>query len=329
LTTAEISAILFLNKEIYPDKRTAKQTTNEECKLMEILKMLAAPLIGAVIGYFTNFIAVKMLFFPHHEVYFLGHRVPFTPGAIPKGKPRLAKAVGRVVGTELVTKEDIKAKLLGGEIETRITGAITQELSNNIRDEICKLTKCSEETYAAGSSKLSEMLSRQIVDELSASQLPEIVVSKCNDSIEEKLSNTMFAKLIPEEKIQSFTAPLVGKIRSMIDRDGMDCVKPVIESKISDLSEKSGLELLEMIKVDEARLAEMSGKVYRSAVNNYIDKLFEKLDFAKMVEDKINDMSVEKMEDLVQTVMKKELSTIVNLGALIGFVLGLFNLILK
>ncbi|MCR5539410.1 MAG: DUF445 family protein [Ruminococcus sp.] len=296
---------------------------------MEILKMLAAPLIGAVIGYFTNFIAVKMLFFPHHEVYFLGHRVPFTPGAIPKGKPRLAKAVGRVVGTELVTKEDIKAKLLGGEIEARITGAITQELSNNIRDEICKLTKCSEETYAEGSSKLSEMLSRQIVDELSASQLPEIVVSKCNDSIEEKLSNTMFAKLIPEEKIQSFTAPLVGKIRSMIDRDGMDCVKPVIESKISDLSEKSGLELLEMIKVDEARLAEMSGKVYRSAVNNYIDKLFEKLDFAKMVEDKINDMSVEKMEDLVQTVMKKELSTIVNLGALIGFVLGLFNLILK
>ena len=296
---------------------------------MEILKMLAAPLIGAVIGYFTNFIAVKMLFFPHHEVYFLGHRVPFTPGAIPKGKPRLAKAVGRVVGTELVTKEDIKAKLLGGDIEARITGAITQELSNNIRAEICKLTKCSEETYAAGSSKLSEMLSRQIVDELSASQLPEIVVSKCNDSIEEKLSNTMFAKLIPEEKIQSFTAPLVGKIRSMIDRDGMDCVKPVIESKISDLSEKSGLELLGMIKVDEARLAEMSGKVYRSAVNNYIDKLFEKLDFAKMVEDKINDMSVEKMEDLVQTVMKKELSTIVNLGALIGFVLGLFNLILK
>lgn len=296
---------------------------------MEILKMLAAPLIGAVIGYFTNFIAVKMLFFPHHEVYFLGHRVPFTPGAIPKGKPRLAKAVGRVVGTELVTKEDIKAKLLGGDIEARITGAITQELSNNIRAEICKLTKCSEETYAAGSSKLSEMLSRQIVDELSASQLPEIVVSKCNDSIEEKLSNTMFAKLIPEEKIQSFTAPLVGKIRSMIDRDGMDCVKPVIESKISDLSEKSGLELLGMIKVDEARLAEMSGKVYRSAVNNYIDKLFEKLDFSKMVEDKINDMSVEKMEDLVQTVMKKELSTIVNLGALIGFVLGLFNLILK
>ena len=48
-----------------------------------------------------------------------------------------------------------------------------------------------------------------------------------------------------------------------------------------------------------------------------------------MVEKKINDMDVEEMERLVQSVMKKELSTIVNLGALIGFVLGLFNLIFK
>lgn len=296
---------------------------------MEILKMLAAPLIGAVIGYFTNYIAVKMLFFPQHEVYFMGHRVPFTPGAIPKGKPRLAKAVGRVVGTELVTKDDIKAKLLGGEIEERITGTITAELSNKLKDEICKLTKCSEETYADGSSKLSEMLSRQIVDELTASQLPEIVVSKCNDSIQEKLSTTMFAKLIPEEKIQSFTAPLASKMRSMIERDGMEFVKPVIENKLTDFGEKSGMELLELIKVDEERLGELTGKIYRSAVNNYVDKLFEKLDFAAMVEDKINGMSVEKMEQLVQTVMKKELGTIVNLGALIGFVLGLFNLIIK
>ena len=35
---------------------------------MEILRMLAGPLIGAVIGYCTNYIAVKMLFRPYHPV---------------------------------------------------------------------------------------------------------------------------------------------------------------------------------------------------------------------------------------------------------------------
>lgn len=43
-----------------------------------MLKYIAAPLIGALIGYCTNYIAVKMLFRPRHEKYFFGHKVPLT-----------------------------------------------------------------------------------------------------------------------------------------------------------------------------------------------------------------------------------------------------------
>ena len=41
---------------------------------MHILRTISGPLIGALIGYFTNFIAVKMLFFPKHEVRVFGKR---------------------------------------------------------------------------------------------------------------------------------------------------------------------------------------------------------------------------------------------------------------
>ena len=37
-------------------------------------------------------------------------------------------------------------------------------------------------------------------------------------------------------------------------------------------------------------------------------------------------MDVRELEQLIMSVMKHELAVIVNLGALIGFVLGLFNL---
>ena len=47
-----------------------------------------------------------------------------------------------------------------------------------------------------------------------------------------------------------------------------------------------------------------------------------------MIEDKINDMKTEELEKVVLTVMKKELDTIVNLGALIGLILGSLNTIL-
>ena len=56
-------------------------------------KYIATPLIGAVIGYVTNWIAVKMLFRPRKEVRVFGKRLPFTPGVIPRGQARLAKAV--------------------------------------------------------------------------------------------------------------------------------------------------------------------------------------------------------------------------------------------
>ena len=75
---------------------------------MDIISMAAGPLIGAVIGYFTNFIAVKMLFRPLHEVKIANFRIPFTPGIIPKGKERLAKALGAAVGGNLLTKEDLE-----------------------------------------------------------------------------------------------------------------------------------------------------------------------------------------------------------------------------
>ena len=46
------------------------------------------------------------------------------------------------------------------------------------------------------------------------------------------------------------------------------------------------------------------------------------------VYDKINAMNVDSLEKLVLTVMKKELDTIVNLGALVGAVLGVLNMII-
>jgi len=46
------------------------------------------------------------------------------------------------------------------------------------------------------------------------------------------------------------------------------------------------------------------------------------------VEEKIASMSNEELEKLVLTAMKKELSLIVNLGAVIGFVLGCVQLLI-
>ena len=59
------------------------------------------PLVGGVIGYVTNDIAIRMLFRPHTAKHIMGWRVPFTPGTIPKEKGRIAEAVGTAISDNI------------------------------------------------------------------------------------------------------------------------------------------------------------------------------------------------------------------------------------
>ena len=61
--------------------------------------------------------------------------------------------------------------------------------------------------------------------------------------------------------------------------------------------------------------------MYRKEIDAYIDSHIQ-----EMVEEKVLQMDVLEIEELVLSVMKKELDTIVNLGALIGFVIGIVNI---
>jgi len=92
------------------------------------------PLVGAVIGYFTNLIAVKMLFYPRKPIYVFGRQLPLTPGAIPKGKARLAKSAGKIVQDELFTREDISGRLLTEEVEKPLIDRVMSILDTNIRE---------------------------------------------------------------------------------------------------------------------------------------------------------------------------------------------------
>jgi len=68
---------------------------------MEILHIVLPLVLGALIGYVTNYIAVRMLFRPYRAVKIGSRTLPFTPGVIPKNKKRIAKACGAAVESSL------------------------------------------------------------------------------------------------------------------------------------------------------------------------------------------------------------------------------------
>ncbi|MCP6758759.1 MAG: DUF445 family protein [Fischerella sp. CENA71] len=69
---------------------------------------VSPPILGGVIGYFTNDIAIKMLFRPYRAIYIAGRRMPFTPGLIPRNQERLAKNISDTIMGSLLTPEELQ-----------------------------------------------------------------------------------------------------------------------------------------------------------------------------------------------------------------------------
>lgn len=291
------------------------------------LQNLSGPIIGAVIGYCTNYIAVKMLFYPRNEVRIGGHKLPFTPGAIPKGKPRLAKTVGHVVANTLLTEEDIRQKILSPETEEAVMDKVMAELSGKIYVEMGRVCSTYEE-YGDLKANLSDAFTDQIMDSIGKIDLKHTVVTEAGRVIKEKVSGTMLAMFLSDEMLNSFIQPVGAELENYIALNGRDFVQKEVNEKIMVFEQKSILDLCREMNLQEEKIRDTVRSIYRSASADAVNGVLKNVDISAMIEDKINDMKTEELEKVVLTVMKKELDTIVNLGALIGLILGSLNTIL-
>ena len=97
--------------------------------------MILMPVSGAVIGYFTNWLAIRMLFRPQKEIRIFGRRVPFTPGLIPKERERLSQKVGETVGAHILTEEVLSGAFASEELNGKLGVALDGLLESLERSE--------------------------------------------------------------------------------------------------------------------------------------------------------------------------------------------------
>ena len=289
-----------------------------------ILEKLAGPLIGAVIGYCTNYIAVKMLFYPKKEIKIWGHKLPFTPGAIPKGKPRLAKAIGNIVANTLLTEEDLKKKILSDETENAVVEKIMDALSTNLHTSINRI--CPEEEYTNVKEKVTNLLTDQILESVQNMNLEHIIVEEAGKAVKSKTKGTMLEMFLNDEMLNSLIQPVGGEIVNYIQVSGADYIKGEISRKLAALEEKSILELCDNLNVSQDSVRGMVSSLYQTAIESAAGNLVSNLNIAGIIEEKVSEMCIDDLEKMVLSVMKKELDTIVNLGALVGAILGMLNI---
>ncbi len=98
------------------------------------LHLLLPPIVGAIIGWFTNYITIKLLFRPHIPVDLFGYRLQ---GIIPKRRKDIARSIAHTIEKELLSSEEIATSLDGldwkGEVEKTVEEAVEHRFSSKLR----------------------------------------------------------------------------------------------------------------------------------------------------------------------------------------------------
>lgn len=151
---------------------------------------IAVPLLGGVIGYVTNWIAVKMIFRPIRPVNVLGIRVQ---GLIGKRQKDLADRIGRVVGEHLVQHEDIVASFAKVDVERLLGDVIDRGLQPKV-DELRSLPLIGGFLTADRVRDLRSSLLRSIMAR------KDVILEKLEEAVEEGLD----VQALVREKVTAF-----------------------------------------------------------------------------------------------------------------------------
>jgi uncharacterized membrane protein YheB (UPF0754 family) len=190
------------------------------------IKLLILALIGAAIGWFTNVLAIKLIFRPLQPIQIPVLNITLQ-GLIPKRKSELAKSIGEIVESELISIEEIIDKFIENENKSEIIFSIKRKI-------------------------------KRIIEQ----KLPGIIPS---------------------------------------------AIKLILMDYIDDVIDKEA----------EIAITELTEKMVHKATSN--------VNIAQIIEDKINNFEIDKLEHIILAIAQKELKHIEVLGGVIGFLIGILQ----
>ena len=319
---------------------------------------IIAPLLGGVIGYITNDIAIRMLFRPHTAKYVFGIHIPFTPGIIPKEKGRIAEAIGGVISENLMNKEVLEKYLLSEDMIGKVRSAVEEFITTQQKNQetvACFLGHyLSKEEIATIAQNINQSITKQTYEKLTDSTVREKVAHIAIDHVAQKLAidgaqellsgiggalgglGGMAAGLFGGNIVAKFLGMLrepaehflAKNINTMLRDNGEEIVSNMIGGEVDSFLNKPVCKSLEGHEEQLAQAVNTVESIYRSIITEHLPKILDSIDISKIVRERINEMDVNETEKLIFQVMSKELKTIVWLGALLGLVMGSINILL-
>ena len=298
------------------------------------LSYLIGPASGLVIGAFTNWLAIKMMFRPHKAKYIFGMKIPFTPGLIPKERGRLAEAVGSSISENLMNREVLEKNLLSGDMLTKIEEGydtfITKQKVNTESLRTFLGHFLSKDDLNKIQSDTGSELAAQIHSRLADSNLGTMLAHAAVEHAINKMENSLLGIAFNAEQflilLQEPAEHLLSKhINQIISNNSEEIITNLIGQESDKLLDTPVCDLLRGHDEQLAQLRAILLDGYRQVISIHLPKILSTIDISRIIRDRINELDIEEGEKIILAVMDKELRAIVWLGALLGCIIGTVN----
>jgi uncharacterized membrane protein YheB (UPF0754 family) len=200
----------------------------------DLIYVITLLIFATVHGYVGAWLAVRMLFRPRSPIKLLGLTI-FPQGMIPRHRDRLASAIGRAVGEELVSQETVLEELfekdfLRRKIQSVIDNFSHELLNTNHPSLIEALPAPAREPILDAIStlqlKIAEYISNALSNEETATTIHTFIGKRVDEIFSQKIS-----EVIDEESFNEILGFLEKRVRGILN-------EPVLEQKIGEFISK-------------------------------------------------------------------------------------------
>ena len=173
------------------------------CYKIDIMLYLL-PIVATLIGWMTNFIAVKMLFHPREprKIFFFTFQ-----GVFPKRQAALAHKLGDIVSTELISVNDISSKIKEFASSDDVLNDVGKRIEATIRDKL-----------VSNFPMLSMFLSDEMVEKVTSLFKIELkeFLEETSENFGEKLKKELNVKKLVYERVANFSSQKLEEILNQL-----------------------------------------------------------------------------------------------------------------
>jgi uncharacterized membrane protein YheB (UPF0754 family) len=281
---------------------------------------LIPPLVGAAIGYITNAVAIKMLFRPLKEIRFLGIRLPFTPGILPRQRHKLAENIGTIVEQQLLTPEIVAERLRQENVRESLKTVIagyTEQLFNQFSDVSSPFKDLAEREYPRIAEAVIAFLNKPEIHrrlEIQGRVFLNNAILRLNAFQRFFLSAGQFENTL-HDRMPEIIDDLIEQLEDILrDRQTRERILGFLTKTLFVLDSGKKDRFDSYVRDSLLGFAEEQSAA-----------MLRTLDIATLVSDRIDSLDMLQVEHIVLNVMANQLWWINIFGAILGALIGLFQ----